>query len=179
MKAILFASFILFLCIPACDAQTRRAPLAEREQVHFSAEDEGVRRPAALPGDVLEVLGKQKRVVDILESQQIPPEQLPLSWFSASIIHLGRSNDDDFIVEGEPPLSGANTVTFWVFRSTPNGHELVLTAAAHDLIVRKASWNGYRDLEMMAVTAMRVDRVLFRFDGKRYQQYREKLEAIR
>jgi len=127
----------------------------------------------------LEIMGKQELVLKVLENQETPPQQLPPSWFSASIIHLSNCSEEDLIVEGEPPLSGGNTVTFWVFRSTPNGHELVLTAAAHDLIVRKARRNGYRELEMMAIITMRVDRVLFRFDCKRCQQYREKSEEIR
>ncbi len=177
---IYWRAFGLFTCLTiSCNgfAQAKRAHTSE--QTAFSAEDEGVKTPVAVPEDVLAILRTDEEVRNSLEYENIPPEKLPLSWFSASIVHLSNRKDQDLIVEGEPPLSGANTVTFWVFRATPHGHEMVLNAPAHDLIVRKARWKGYRDIEMSAETAVEFHRVILRFDGNRYEIYRETLQPIR
>jgi len=152
---------------------------AQIEQTRFSAEDERVEKPVEVPADVLDLLKQDQMVRNVLEDQSRPAHDLPVSWFSASAIHLGPTEETDLVVVGEPPLSGANTVTFWVFRSTAQGYALVLTAPAHDLIVKGTRSFGVRDIEMLATTAMQVHTVLFRFDGQQYKIYREKWEPIR
>jgi len=149
------------------------------EQRHFSAEDSRVKKPAAIPEKVLVILRKDKMVQDALENENTPSESLPVSWFSASAIHLSTANRVDLVVVGQPPLSGANTATFWVFRATSHGYELVLNAPAHDLFVRNTRWKGYREIELSAETAVDISTVAFRFDGKRYIRYRARTEHIR
>jgi hypothetical protein len=149
------------------------------EQTHFSAENESVQKPVPLPEDVLVILKQDEMVRNALEDENVPADKLPSTWFSASVVHLSSPEKEDLIVVGEPPLSGANIVTFWIFCASPHGYELVLTAAAHDLIVRKKRWNGHLEIEMLAATAVEVSSVLFRWDGKRYAEYREKSEDIK
>jgi len=149
------------------------------EQSEFSAEDAAVRKPVTIPEDVLAILRKDKTVLSILESQNLQPTNLPASWFSASAIHLSTSIRTDLVVVGEPPVSGGNSAIFWVFRATADGHELVLTAPAHDLIARNRRWRGCRDIELVSMTAVQISTVLWRFDGMRYTEYRSKLEPIR
>ena len=174
-RAVALFTCLAISCIAT--AQTKRA--LPSEQTAFSAEDEAVRRPVAIPEDVLAILRTNEDVRGSLENESIPPDKLPLSWFSASIVHLNDRKKQDLIVEGEPPLSGANTVWFWVFRPTPHGHELVLAAPAHDLIVRSSIHNGLRDIEMLAATSSSVHTVDFRFDGHKYAIFREKWEDIK
>ncbi|MGB6193141.1 MAG: hypothetical protein WBF42_11775 [Terracidiphilus sp.] len=144
------------------------------EQVHFSAEEPGVKKPAVIPDDVLAALRRDKLVRNVLKSENIPEQKLPSTWFSASAIHLGGTKKMDLIVVGEPPIAGGNTVPFWVFRATPRGYELALTAPAHDLIVRNTRFNKYREIEMMGETGVEFSSVSYRFDGERYIAYRER-----
>jgi hypothetical protein len=116
------------------------------EQTDFSAEESGVRRPVAIPPDVFTLLKHDKMVQDALRDGNIDSESLPAKWFSASAIHLSNSRAVDLIVVGEPPLAGTNVVTFWVFRKSSRGYELVLTSGAHNLRVRNHRTKGYRDL---------------------------------
>jgi hypothetical protein len=150
---------------------------ASREQTEFSAEDQGVKNPVPVPDSVMALLGNEVR--GAMQTADPPITKPPASWFSASKVSLGPGKLKDLIVVGEPPLSGGNTQTFWVFRNTGNGYELVLTAPAHDLRIKDHRSKGYRDIEMSAETAVELHSVLFRFDGKHYVNHREKLEPIR
>lgn len=110
------------------------------EQRHFSAEDRGVKKSVPIPKDVLAILSKDETVQSVLEGQNILTQNLPRSWFSASAIHLSRPERVDLVVMGQGPLRGANVITFWIFCATPSGYQLVLSAPAHDLLVKNTRW---------------------------------------
>jgi hypothetical protein len=174
-------SLIIFLMLAAVSGIATAAGRDSRkaEQSDFSAEDAAVKKPVAIPEDVLAILRKDKAVLSTLEDQNLQPTKLPASWFSASAIHLSTSARTDLVVVGEPPVSGGNTAMFWVFRATADGHELVLTATAHDLRVRSRRSNGYQDIELVSMTAAQISSVLCRFDGSQYAQFRSKSKPIR
>jgi len=151
---------------------------SKSEQQQFSAVDAGVERPIPLPNDVLDILRKDDDVRQMLEAQEIPPEKLPSSWFSASAIHLRSRVETDIVVKGEPPVLGANVTTFWVFCPSTSGHELVLKASALTLGVGKKRWNRYLEIDMSSATASVLSTISFRFDGKRYVWYRDISEPI-
>ena len=152
---------------------------ASPEQTHFSAEDVTLKKPVPVPNDVLALLKAEKLVRDALENKNVPDGNVPVSWFSASAVHLSSRPVADLVVRAEPPLAGANIDYFWIFRKTGAGHELVLGAPAHDLEIRTHRSNGYREIEMSAETASTFHSVLFRFNGKRYVVHREKTEPIK
>jgi hypothetical protein len=148
------------------------------EQTQFSAEDDSVHKPAEIPQDVMTILKKDKWVDNILEDENMAPDKLPSSWFSASAIHLGSAKKLDFVVVGEPPLLGANTATFWVFLASSRGYELALKIPAHDLQIKNTRRNGYRDIEASAESAVTFYSALFRFDGKGYVKRSGRAERI-
>ena len=174
-----WAVLILIVLVISGRACAQKPPRQEPEQTHFSAEDESVKNPIAIPDDVLALLRQDKMVRSSLEYEGIPPEKLPLSWFSASAIHLSGPGEPDLIVAAEGPLMGANVENFWVFRHTDHGYDLVLNAPAHDLIVVRTVWNKLREIEVLGATAASVHTVRLRFDGRRYVLYRDKWEDIR
>jgi hypothetical protein len=157
-------------------AQTNRSTSVE--QTHFSAEDEAVKHPVIIPGDVLALLRQDGMVKDELEARQIPAGALPAPWFSASSIHLGGPQEKDLVVEAQGQLRGANVIMFWVFQPMPSGYKLVLKADGHDLIVRKKRLLGYRVIEISAETAEVFTSVLFRWDGSKYLKIREKSHTL-
>ena len=170
---------VIFLCLAMCGASFAQSKHSHSpEQLAFSAEDDAVKKPIAVPRDILAMLTKDKMVLRELENENLAPDKMPLSWFSASAVHLNNSNKTDFIVMARGPLAGGNVVTFWVFRGTAHGDELVLTAPTHNLIVKNARWNGYRDIELASMSAVKVSTVVCRFDGHRYKEYKSKLEDI-
>ena len=77
------------------------------------------------------------------------------------------------------PVHGANVTKFWAFRPAPSGHELVFTGGGHDLRVKSTCRNGYRDIETLSITMQKLSTDLYRFDGKKYTRYDEKVGEIR
>jgi hypothetical protein len=149
------------------------------EQLVFSAEDDGVKHPVAIPREVLAILQKEEMVGSVLENEQTSAENIPLDWFSASAIHLSNSRKADLVVMARGPLAGGNVVTFWVFCAAAHGYELALMAPAHTLRVMNTRWLGHRDIELLSASAVQFSSVLCRFDGKRYASYKTKSERIR
>ena len=148
------------------------------EQTDFSAEADGVEKPVPLPESVLVILRNDEVVRALLENENIPVQKLPLSWFSASVIHLS-GKPPDLIVMGEESLRGANISPFWVFKHTTDGYRLVLNAPAHNLTIKDTRWNGHREIELRSMTAAKISTVLCRYNGKEYVEYKSRLESIR
>lgn len=154
-------------CASGCAIGQQAHP--PHEQMAFSAEDESVKQPARIPADVWAVLQKDSNVLDVLNSQNLQPNQLPASWFTASEVHLDGAQEGDLIVVGKSLLQGANVTAFWVFTRTPSGPNLVLTVPAHDLAIETNRTKGYRDIKVMMATAGQVSAAIFRYDGQKYQ----------
>jgi len=167
--------FCAFAGSPDCVGQEQHA---SSEQMHFSAEDSGVKKPVPIPESVLAILRSDDTVRRALEDKMMSSKDLPSSWFLASEIHLSTRNRPDLVVIGQAPISGANVTTFWVFLAEIGGFKLVMTAPAHDLIVKKARWKGVRDLELASMTAVQISTVLLRFNGKRYVERSATSQAI-
>jgi hypothetical protein len=141
------------------------------EQTAFSADDAGVKKPVALPADVLELLKNDPFASSAFK------EEVPASCFSASAVRLG-SRVDDLIVEAAGSLRGANGNMFWVFLTTTHGHRLVLAAPALELTVENRRSAEYRDITIVAATAAAATADSMRFNGKRYALYRQKAEVV-
>jgi hypothetical protein len=157
--------------------QTKRS--LPSEQTHFSAEDEAVKRPTAIPADVMAQLTQDSYVRQAMENGDPPLKQPPASWFSASVVHLGGADEKDLVVMAEGELRGANVVNYWVFRLLPGGAQLVLNGPAHDLMVLKSRWNGLCKIELESATAIKLHTVILRFDGNRYAIFSDKWEDIK
>jgi hypothetical protein len=165
MNAIVFAACMV-TWLQVIPLRGAAQPLSE--QLHFSAEEENVKRPIALPEEALALIAKDPYVMELLKDQR--PEEAQLStWLSASEVHLDGPKEKDIIVVAKGPLSGANVTTFWILRPSSRGFEVMLTVPAHDLVIQNMRSKGYRDIEALAATAVRVSTIYFRFDGNQYK----------
>jgi len=171
---------VLLAFLVTCNPGTTLGKAAQpSEQRHFSAEEDGVKKPIPIPEAVLATLKQDEHICSVLEYENISAEKIPASWFSASAIHLSRPEQTDLVVMEVGPLRGANVITFWIFSATTHGYRLVLMAPAHDLIVKNTRWKGYREIELVSMTALEISTVLVRFDGERYNKYKARSEHIR
>jgi hypothetical protein len=178
VKGKRFSIFLLAFLLASNAARMAGKGTSRAEQMQFSVEEK-MEKPAAIPPDVLAILSADEYVRSQLENQDPPRKTAPVSWFSASKIHLtGNPRQIDLIVKGEWPLMGANVGTFWVFLSAPRGRELVLTGPAHNLEVKNTFWKKHREIELISMTAAKVHTVLCRFDGKRYTKRESKVSPI-
>jgi hypothetical protein len=168
MKRTIVLIFLTSLVAGAaniCFAQHHPPP----EQHVFGAEDENFQRPFALPRAILDVLRRDPMVKDSLEDKNIPPDQLPGSWFQASEVHLAGPDERDVIVMGHCPVCGANVAPFWVFRPARKSYELIMFGGGLALEIMRHRTNGYRDIETSMVVTQKPWSGVWRFDGKKYQ----------
>jgi hypothetical protein len=159
-------------------AQCQSAP-KQKEQRVFSAEDENVNHPVAIPAEVMALLAKNEDVRNVLEYEKVEPSNLPASWFSAAEVRLGNKSERDLIIASKGPLRGANIDPFWVFIHDSKGFKLALSISLHDLVVKRTRSHGYRDLELSGMTASIVTVGKFRFDGNAYRESSEKTTDIK
>jgi hypothetical protein len=150
-----------------------------QEQVQFSAEDETVKHPISVPEEAWSILKRDPSVLEVLTDRNLTIDQLPASWFTASEVHLGGPDEGDVVVVGKGPLRGANVTTFWVFLRRPQGLKLALTVPAHDLIIKPVRRNGYKGIEIVSATAVKLSRVSYRFDGSQYRVNERSTQDIR
>jgi hypothetical protein len=149
------------------------------EQTHFSTENVTVERPAVIPADAWKILQQDSLVKDILEDENLTIDQLPRSWFQASVVHLGGAGENDLLVIANAPLAGGNVTTFWLFLQSTQGMKLVLNDPAHDFFISSSRTNGHRDIELVAMTAIRIMTGKYRFDGTQYQMVKSTDEPIK
>ena len=170
---------LFLLSTVAAASSTAQAPSGEgHEQTSFSAEDEGVKNPVPVPQDVLLLLAKDDYVRDTMKYTDPPVKAPPQDWFSASVIHLGASGEEDLVVQAKGPLRGANVDMFWVIALTSSGPVIVLNAPTHNLMVMKTKWNGHRNIELLSATAVECSTTVLRFNGSKYEVYRDKSGPI-
>ncbi|HXR40737.1 MAG TPA: hypothetical protein VN776_16655 [Terracidiphilus sp.] len=169
---------VTLLVVAALPAPSQPTPKLKEQRV-FSAIDDGVNNPIAIPPRVLTLLANDEVVGDLLADQNVTPTNLPASWFSAAQVHLGPKGSKDVIVMGEGLLRGANIIPFWAFVHDGEGFRLALTVRALDLEVKRTRSRGYLDLEANAATARTVTTFKFRFDGNEYKESSEKTEDIK
>jgi hypothetical protein len=97
----------------------------------------------------------------------------------ASEVHLTGPEEKDLVVVAAGLLRGANVTTFWVLRPADGGYELLLTAPAHDLIIKQSRSKGYKNIELLSATAVWVSTMSLRFDGRRYEVHTRSAKPIR
>jgi hypothetical protein len=159
--------FINFLAGAASIFSAQHTP--NQEQRVFAAEGESFKLPFTLPKSILDLLSRYEMVTDSLEEKNIPPEQLPGSWFLASEVHLAGPKENDVVVMGQCPVCGANVAPFWLFRPSNRGYELLMFGRGLALRIIDHRTNGYLDIETSMVMTQKPWTGIWRFDGKKYQ----------
>jgi hypothetical protein len=148
--------------------------LLRSSDLHFSAEDAGVKNSVSIPNGVWLLLKQDADVQEVLENQNPPLKAPPRTWFSAVAVHLGGANGDVLVVQGESQMMGANVTEFWVFGEAPPGPKLLLKVSAHDLVIRDVESGGDKIIEASAVIAGHVSTLIYKFNGSQYILYRQK-----
>lgn len=150
------------------------------EQTRFGLEESMV-RPVPVPPTVLAILKDDAEVRSSgCRDQAESADEVSASWFEASQIHLDGSDELDLLVKAKNGcLFGANIGPFWIFRNTRKGYQLVLNVSALGVQLLRSRTNGYRDVSAGAVAGGKAVSVIFKFDGRKYQQGQTKSEEIK
>jgi hypothetical protein len=181
MKCIPSAALLIIATLLApgvASQQAKKRP--SQEQMKFGLEG-SVIQPVPIPDAVLAMLRtdsevRTSRCVD--EGQ--PSPSVSASWFEASQIHLDGPVEIDLLVKAKDGcLFGANIGPFWIFKKTPHGYALLLAVSALGVEVLPSRTNGHKDVSAGAVAGGKAVSVLYKFDGRRYQESANKVEEIK
>ena len=152
---------LLVLCV-GCGRQAK-------EQTRFSAGDDAVENPIAMPSNIADLLSKDPFVRTTMEQERVSSDSFPSDWFQVSELHLSRSEEPDLIVVGDGPLRGANITTFWLYRPVQDGYELLLKPSAYLLDIKESRSHQYRDIELSSTTATMTTISVLKYDGRKYR----------
>lgn len=156
--------------------QAKKPP--SQEQIRFGLE-ESINRPVPIPDGVLAALkiDSEVRTSRCVDDDQ-PSPRISASWFEASQIHLDGPEEIDVLVKAKNAcLFGANIGPFWIFRKTQRGYELVLNVSALGVELLPSRTSGHKDVSAGAVAGGKSVIVFYKFDGHRYQESGNKVEA--
>jgi hypothetical protein len=144
-----------------------------REQTVFH-EYEKFQHTVPLPPKALEALLRTKEVKRALEFASLEQRDDPSGLFQAAEVHLSGSDEVDLVVEGFPPVSGADNTWFWVLVSAHTVPRVVLWTGGDSLEVLASRANGYKDI-MCSWSSSSGDTTewKYRFNGKRYFLWKE------
>jgi hypothetical protein len=60
----------------------------QSSDLHFSAEDDGVKNTVPIPDGIWSLLKEDVDVQDVMRNQNPPLKEPQRSWFSATVVHL-------------------------------------------------------------------------------------------
>jgi len=117
---ILLCRVSLLLLLVAAPAVFRAIAQQSRESVpysliSFSSEDDKFADAVPLPDCVRQLLAADEHVVNTLKYDQLPAEQLPADWFTASRAELGEHSGIYFVVMGAGVMPGCKYQPFLDF----------------------------------------------------------------
>jgi hypothetical protein len=167
MRSSQLISCALLLAFSAMCIQSKpqNATPTPGEHTWFT-ESERFEHPVLMPPNVFEVLRRRKEVAGTLD--YVGGRQPKPSGFEATTLHIGNS-DDDLLVRGIPPVSGADNVWYWlVLRTQSESPKVVLWCAADSLEVMTTLTNGYKDIVCSWSSPSDTTEWKYHFNGNRY-----------
>jgi hypothetical protein len=90
--------------------------------------------------------------------------------FSVVKVHLSNSREEDEVVLGSPPMSGADNDWFWIVRRLPGRTRVVLFANGLSFELLGSRTFGYKDIRTSwgAASGFTIT-CIYHYDGTRYQ----------
>lgn len=146
-KTLLALCFVILLVCSVASAQRRRAG-----QVSFGME-ESIERPVRVPQYVIREIIRSEEHIAFMDR------------FEGTLVNLNNDGRPDLLVQGDP---GANITGFWVFRNTGRKWQLVLYTRALSLNLERTYRNGFRDVSVVAASAVMSFGADYRFNSRRY-----------
>lgn len=96
------------------------------------------------------------------------PDEDRNKYFSAVEVHLSGPNEVDYVLEGMPPLNGADNAWFWVVLSARTHPKVVLFASGGFLELLNDRTNGDRDIQSVWQSPNERITCVYKYNGERY-----------
>jgi hypothetical protein len=173
MRPLSIIFVLAALCIVST-AQSKPHPAAEQSTFNLGADDPLVQHPVLLSDSELSVLADDEIMHKELDHDP-PILKLTREGLESGVIHLNGPSERDLVVVGSgAPFLGANIGPFWVIRDLPTGPQVVFSTIALGLTIQKTRFKGLRNIEAFAVSGWGTTIIDFRFNGRKYVNFRDR-----
>lgn len=171
----------LYLTVLACAAFAAVVSTAagqgakpNREQAVFR-QWELLQHAVPLPPKVLQTLLRTKEVKQALEFAGKEQRENPSQFFEAAEVHLRDSDGAALVVQGYPPVSGADNAWFWVvLLARGPAPRIVLWGHAESLEVMTSRTNGYRNIRCSwSAASGETLEWIYHFNGEKYTLWKK------
>ena len=148
----------------------RNAGTHESARTDFDDGDAAFQSSPHLPPQVLKALVSSEEVGYLRDLLREKPGTNLNQYFRYRIIQLSENNETDYLVNGVPPVSGADCGWFWIVISEQNRARVVLFDATESISILETSTQGHRDIETVwgSASGESIDHI-FRYDGHAYR----------
>lgn len=161
MKHAMVRMFVVAALLATLDdGQSKKAKVSQ-VQTSFCEGDAGDN----LPPPVLAALTETKEARDALEGEKLDPSTL----FKGTKIGLSNSADLFFLVQGSPPMTGADNTWFWIARLSGKRASILLFAGAYCIQVSTSTTRGYKDLVTTWSSASETVTSTYAYNGISYK----------
>ena len=137
----------------------------------FSAEDDHVSAPAALPPPVFDLLVQ-------VESRHWNGDTIRPEWFSAEKVSVSGRSAELLLVQAEGPLRGANVSEFWLVQQDTQHHtaSLLWTSPEHDVTLKLTPASPYPSIQTERLSAGRLWTARYAYEHGTYVLVRKSVK---
>ena len=173
---------VLCLCIGASVCAHTQQVVHSRHQrpTVFAPEENNLGfEDAKLPSDaVLDSLLQTKEAKE--EDRLVSYDRESLrKLFTVVRVDLSKANDENYIVMGSPPMSGADNIWFWIVQVKQGKGTVLLFMPALSFTILGTQTNGYRNLREVWGGNIGTDIRVFRYNGTFYKLAHERFEKAK
>ena len=97
--------------------------------------------------------------------------------FKGLVVHLRNQQQNDMIVRGDPPMSGADNAWFWIVTSIAN-HPSAFWVQGNAVTILRLRHHGYLDIQTDWAAGSHRGTRIFRNDGHQYRLLREDYKEL-
>jgi hypothetical protein len=129
--------------------------------------------PIRLPKQVLDALLRDVHTSYAQDWSKDHPKGDLNQFFVATTAHIAQSDEVDWVVEGQAPLTGADCNWFWIVRDEPAGPRVVLFYNGYTLRIHAHRTNGLSDVSAVWESPNERSTSEYRYDGMGYKLIRK------
>lgn len=124
--------------------------------------------PVPLPDNVLNALRTSEQAKSMQDELKGLDRERFTELFKAVKIHLGETEELDYVILSEFPMGGANAPWFWIVRSNQTHPEVIFFTFANGFELLKARNNGFPNIRSNAWAGGVQYTNVYLYNGQRY-----------
>jgi hypothetical protein len=138
------------------------------EPTSFYEDDDSFKYSVPIPDNVIDVLRNSEEAKEMQNELKDYDRDDFARLFKAVVIHLGGTDEINYVVMGEYPMGGADAPWFWIVRYDQSHPKLIFYTFAGGFSLLKTRNSGYPDIRSDAGTASIEVKEIYHYNGQQY-----------